>query len=360
MPELQDVPGPRDPAAPHARPIAGVTVRVAVDALGGDRAPEEIVAGAVAAATADIVPVLYGPAGLDTHGLEHVVTTGAVAMDDKPADAVRGKPDSSLVRAVRAVGDGDAEVVVSAGNTGAVLAASLLHVKRLPGVFRPGIAVVLPTRAGPSVLIDSGANADGRPEHLLQFAHMGAIFAEDILDVSEPEVRLLSIGEEPEKGNQLVLDAHELLRESDLRFAGNTEARTLLEGEADVVVCDGFTGNVALKAVEGTIRTVLGAFRSELESDVRGKVGGLLIRPAAGRLRSRLDPEEYGGGYLLGLRGLVVIAHGSSSRRAIASAIRMAARGVEHRVVAHLAEGLPRPRRVLVDSAPQSAANADE
>jgi glycerol-3-phosphate acyltransferase PlsX len=337
-----------------------MTVRVAVDALGGDRAPGEIVAGALEAASPGIVPVLYGPPRLDTHGLEHVVTEGAVAMDDKPADAVRGKPDSSLVQAVRAVGDGEAEAVVSAGNTGAVLAASLLHVKRLPGVFRPGIAVVLPTRSGPSVLIDAGANADARPEHLVQFAHMGAIFAEDILDVAEPQVRLLSIGEEPEKGNQLVLEAHELLRESGLRFPGNTEGRTLLEGEADVVVCDGFTGNVALKAVEGTIRTVLGGFRSELELNARGKLGGLLIRPAAGRLRKRLDPEEYGGGYLLGLRGIVVIAHGSSSRRAIANAIRMAARGVEHGVVGHLAESLPRQRRVLVDSAPRSADSDDE
>ncbi|HJU47826.1 MAG TPA: phosphate acyltransferase PlsX [Gaiellaceae bacterium] len=337
-----------------------MTVRVAVDALGGDRAPEEIVAGAFAAASPDIVPIVYGPPGLDTQGLAHVATDGVVAMDEKPADAVRGKPGSSLVRAVRAVGDGDAEAVVSAGNTGAVLAASLLHVKRLPGVIRPGIAVVLPTRSGPSVLIDAGANADARAEQLVQFAHMGALFAEDILGVREPEVRLLSIGEEPEKGNQLVLEAHELLRESELRFAGNTEGRTLLEGEADVVVCDGFTGNVALKSVEGTIRTVLGAFRTELEVNPRGKLGGLLIRPAAHRLRNRLDPEEYGGGYLLGLRGLVVIAHGSSSRRAIANAIRMAARGVEHRVVAHLAERLPRERPVLVDSAPQSASNTDE
>jgi glycerol-3-phosphate acyltransferase PlsX len=281
-------------------------------------------------------------------------------MDDKPAEAVRAKPESSLVRAVRAVGDGEADAVISAGNTGAVLAASLLHVKRLPGVIRPGIAVVLPTRRGPSVLIDAGASADARPEQLAQFAHMGAVFAEEILDVTAPRVRLLSIGEEPEKGNQLVLDAHELLRESGLRFEGNTEGRTLLEGEADVVVCDGFTGNVALKTLEGTIRTVLGAFRTELEADTRGKLGGLLMRPAARRLRARLDPEEHGGGYLLGLRGIVVIAHGSSSRRAIANAIRMAARGVDHGVVDRLAERLPERRRVLVDSAPPSAANADE
>jgi len=258
------------------------------------------------------------------------------------------------VRAVRAVADGDAQAVVSAGSTGAMLAASLLHLRRLPGVLRPGIAVVLPARRGPSVLIDAGANADARPEHLLQFAHMGALFAEEILGVAEPEVRLLSIGEEAEKGSQLVLEAHELLRESGLRFAGNTESRWLLEGEADVVVTDGFTGNVALKALEGTILTILGSLRSELESSVRGKLGGLLIRPAAGRVRTRLDPETYGGAYLLGLRGLVVIAHGSSSRVAIANAIGLAARGVEHDVVARLEERLSaldrRPDRETADA----------
>ena len=221
-----------------------------------------------------------------------------------------------------------------------MLAASLLHVRRLPGVHRPGIAIVIPTTHGPSVLIDAGANADARPEHLLQFGHMGALFAEEILGIRGPEVRLLSIGEEDEKGDQLTLEAHELLRASPLRFAGNTEGRTLLAGGADVVVAGGFTGNVALKTLEGTISTVLGILRDELTSSVRGKVGGLLIRPAAKGIRAQLDPETYGGGYLLGLNGLVVIAHGSSSRVAIANAIRLAARGVEHEVVERLRERL--------------------
>jgi glycerol-3-phosphate acyltransferase PlsX len=319
-----------------------VTIRVAVDALGGDHPPEEIVAGALAAASPELIPVVYGPEELDTHGLEHVVTTGEpVEMDDKPAEAVRGKPDSSLVRAVRAVGDGDADAVLSAGNTGAMLAASLLYVRRLPRVFRPGIAIVIPTKRGPTVLIDAGANADARPEHLLQFGHMGSIFAQEVLDIAEPRVRLFSIGEEPEKGNQLTLDAHALLEESSLRFEGNIEGRELLEGNCDVIVCDGFTGNVALKTLEGTIRTLLGALRSELGAGVRGKVGGLLIRPAARKLRTRLDPETTGGGYLLGLRGLVVIAHGSSSRVAIENATRLAARGIDHDIVARLGETLP-------------------
>jgi phosphate acyltransferase len=315
-------------------------IRVAVDALGGDRAPEEIVAGAAAVASPEIQPTLFGPPGLEARGLRLVEASESISMDDHAVEAVRAKTDSSLVRAVQAVADGEADVVVSAGNTGAMLAASLLHIRRLPGVHRPGIAVVIPTKRGPSVLIDAGANADARPEHLVQFAHMGSVFAEEILGIEQPEVRLMSIGEEDEKGNQLTIDAHELLRSADLRFAGNMEGRLLLEGGADVVVVDGFTGNVALKTLEGTIKTLLDALRTELGSSLGGKLGGLLIRPGARRLRERLDPETYGGGYLLGLNGLVVIAHGSSSRVAVANAIRLAARGVEHRVVERLQERL--------------------
>ncbi len=223
--------------------------------------------------------ILFGPAGLETHGLELVETTEVIEMDEKPTEAVRAKPDSSLVAAHRAVAEGRAEAVVSAGNTGAMLAAGLLHLRRLPGVLRPAIAVPIPTPKGPSVLIDAGANADARPEHLLQFAHMGAVFAQEILDLPRPEVRLLSIGEEPEKGNQLTLEAHALLAASDLGFAGNAESRDLLAGAADVVVCDGFTGNIALKLLEGTIKTVLDGLRAEISATPRGKLGGLLIRP---------------------------------------------------------------------------------
>jgi glycerol-3-phosphate acyltransferase PlsX len=316
-------------------------VRVAVDALGGDHAPDEVVLGAVEAASDDIEPVLVGPPSLDSHGLTLIEASEAIDMDDHAVDAVRAKPDSSLVRAARAVADGEADAVVSGGHTGAMLAASLLHIRRIRGVYRPAIAIVIPTKVGRSVLIDAGANADARPEHLVQFAHMGAVFAEEILEIPDPEVRLLSIGEEREKGNQLTIDAHELLRAADhLRFGGNTEGRTLLDGEADVIVADGFTGNVALKTLEGTVKSLLDALRTELESSMRGRLGGALIRPAARGLRTRLDPETYGGGYLLGLNGLVVIAHGSSSRVAIANAIRHAARGVAHGVVARLEERL--------------------
>lgn len=312
--------------------------------MGGDRAPDEIVAGAVEAAADGIEPILFGRAGIDTGGLPLVPTTEVIGMHEKPTDAVRAKPDSSLVAANVAVSEGRADAVISAGNTGAMLAAGLLHLRRIPGVLRPAIAVPIPTQKGPSVLLDSGANADARPEQLLQFAYMGAIFAEEILDIARPEVRLLSIGEEPEKGNQLTLEAHALLAASELRFAGNAESRDLLAGVADVVVADGFTGNIALKLLEGTIRTVLDALRAEIEATPRGKLGGLLIRPAARRLRARLDPETYGGAYLLGLRGVSVIAHGNSSRNAIANAIRLAARGVEHDVVGRLAARLPERR----------------
>ncbi len=318
-----------------------MTVRVAVDAMGGDRGPDEVVAGALAAAADGIVPVLYGPASLAAHGLEHVVCDQVIGMDEKPAEAVRTKPRSSLVASCRAIAEQAADAVVSAGNTGAMLAAGLLEVRRLPGVMRPAIAVPIPARDGPSVLLDCGANADARAEHLLQFAHMGSIFAEEILGLPDPEVRLLSIGEEPEKGNQLTLEAHALLAASSLDFRGNTEGRDLLAKAADVVVTDGFTGNVALKALEGTIRTVIEGLRDEITRTAAGRLGGLLIRPASRRLRRRLDPDTYGGAYLLGLRGLAVIAHGNSSHTAIANAIRLAARGVEHDVTGRLASRLP-------------------
>jgi glycerol-3-phosphate acyltransferase PlsX len=331
-------------------------IRVAVDALGGDRGPEEVVAGAVDAGSEQIQPILFGPAGLDTQGLELVETTQAIGMDEKPAEAVKAKPDSSLVAACRAVGEDHADAVVSAGNTGAMLAACFLELRRLPGVARPAIAVVIPSER-PSVLIDSGANADARPEHLLQFAYMGSVFVEEVLGTPNPEVRLLSIGEEPEKGNQLTLDAHDLLAAAEgLNFAGNTESRDLLRGAADVVVCDGFTGNVVLKLMEGTIKTVLDALREEITASRRGRIGGLLIRPAARGMRSRLDPDTYGGAYLLGLRGLAVIAHGNSSRLAIANAIWLAARGVEHDVVGRLAQRLP--ERVLASARSESQRQA--
>jgi phosphate acyltransferase len=321
--------------------------RIAVDAMGGDRGPDEIVAGALEARRDGVDIVLVGDPALETHGLELVPAADVIQMQEKPSEAVRAKPDSSLVASVRAVAEGRADAVVSAGNTGAMLAAGLLALRRVPGVIRPAIAVPIPAERGPSVLLDCGANADARPEHLLQFAAMGAVFAEEILEVTNPGVRLLSIGEEREKGNQLTLEAHELLAASDLRFEGNTEGRDILRGAADVVVTDGFTGNVVLKTLEGTIRTILDALRAEITATPRGKAGGLLIRPAARRLRHRLDPDTYGGAYLLGVRGLAVIGHGNSGGKGIANAIRLAARGVEHDVVGRLAARLPQRTEVV-------------
>jgi glycerol-3-phosphate acyltransferase PlsX len=319
--------------------------RVAVDAMGGDRAPEEIVAGALEALSDTVEPVLFGRrAALESlaQELEIVDVPDIVSMDEKPSDAARDKRNSSMFAACRAVGEGDAGAVVSAGNTGAMLAAGLLEIRRLPDVHRPAIAVPLPAVGGTSILIDAGANADARPEHLLQFALMGAVFAEETLGIPKPTVALLSIGEEPEKGNRLVRETQPLLVDSGLRFIGNVESRDLLSHAADVVVCDGFTGNIALKLMEGTIKTLLEEFRAEILASRRGKLGGLLIRQAVGRLRRRLDPDTYGGAYLLGLRGLAVIAHGNSSRTAIANAIRLGARGargqVVERVSARLAE----------------------
>lgn len=315
-------------------------VRVAVDAMGSDRGPAEVVAGANRARSDGIRPLVVGPRGLDTGDLELLEARDVIEMDEKPTEAVRAKPESSLVVACKAVGDGRADAVVSPGNTGAMLAAALLHIRRLNGVLRPAIAVVIPARTAPNVLVDAGANADARPEQLVQFAEMGLVLSEDVLGVRDPRVRLLSIGEEGEKGNQLALDAHRLLAERVTEFAGNTEGRDLLDAGGEVVVTDGFTGNVTLKVVEGTIKTLLDAFRAEIGETARGKLGGMLIRPAARRLRERLDPDTYGGAYLLGLRGLVVIAHGNSSSRAIENAIRLAARGVEHDVVGRLAQRL--------------------
>jgi glycerol-3-phosphate acyltransferase PlsX len=318
-------------------------VRVAVDAMGGDRAPEEIVAGALAAASDSVEPVLFGRHDeLEpiAEGLEIVHADDIVAMDEKPSDAAREKRESSMFAACRAVGEGDAQAVVSAGNTGAMLAAGLLEIRRLPDVHRPAIAVPLPSIGGTSVLIDAGANADARPEHLVQFGHMGSVFAEEILGIADPNVALLSIGEEPEKGNRLVRETHPVLEASHLDFVGNVESRELLAHAADVVVCDGFTGNMALKLMEGTIKTLLDEFRKEIEASPRGKLGGLLIRSAARGLRKRLDPDTYGGAYLLGLRGVVVIAHGSSSRTAIANAITLGAQGAAGNVVARVAARL--------------------
>jgi glycerol-3-phosphate acyltransferase PlsX len=274
--------------------------------------------------------------------IEIVDATVAIANEDDPARAARARPDASIVQAARALAEGRADALVSAGSTGAALAASVLHVKRMPGVFRPAVAVPVPLPRGTVLLLDAGANVEVRPEHLVQFAHMGAAFSKSVLGVERPLVGLLSVGEEPGKGTSAVAAAHAELSSSLPAFAGNVEGHDLAAARVDVVVTDGFTGNVALKLMEGTARELVNAIRDAARSGVASGLGGLLMRGSLSKLRERLDPESVGGAYLLGLRGLVVICHGRSTRRAIANAIALAERGVAEDVVAKTAEALAR------------------
>ena len=325
------------------------TVTIALDAMGGDRAPSEICLGARDAAVPgrlEIVLVGDGPTVRAEYGgelpagvtLRHAPEQ--IAFDEEPAGAVRSKPESSIVVAASAVREGWAHAAVSAGSTGALLAASTFLMRRIPGVLRPGLAAVIPALAGPITLIDCGANMDPRPEMLVQFAHMGACFAEDVLGCKAPRVGLLSIGEEATKGSSLTLDAHALLAAAPIDFAGNCEGRDALRSEFRVIVADGFSGNVLLKGLEGAGRTLFEELREAAASSTRAKLGGLLLRPALREVAHRHDPDTYGGAYLLGVRGLSVIAHGSSGRRAIRNAILYAARGVQSGVVERMEQGL--------------------
>ncbi len=266
---------------------------------------------------------------------EVVDTPVAISNSDDPAGAVRSKPDASIVQAARAVAEGRADALVSAGSTGATLAAGLLQIKRMRGVYRPGLAVLLPVPGRPTLLLDVGATVEVRSEQLVQFAFMGSAFMAGVMGVTRPRVGLLNVGEEPEKGTPAIAEAHARLAELEsapFEFTGNVEGGGLVSGQADVVVTDGFTGNVALKLMEGTTRTVVGAIRDAIRSGTMSRLGGLMIRSRLGGLRERLDPESVGGAYLLGLRELAIVCHGSSSRRAIANAIGLADRGVQERV----------------------------
>jgi glycerol-3-phosphate acyltransferase PlsX len=278
-------------------------------------------------------PVLAGtPAG----AIEVVDSPEWITNSEEPAAAVRTKRDASIVRAAAAVAEGRAAALVTAGSTGAALAAGLLAVKRMPGVYRPALAVLLPVPGRPVLLLDVGATVEVRAEQLVQFAFMGAAFMRGVMGVERPRVGLLNVGEEAEKGTPSAAEAHALLRRlehASFEFAGNVEGSGLTAGEADVVVTDGFTGNVALKLMEGTTRTLVEAIRSAIRSGTVSKLGGLLIKRRLGELRARLDPEAVAGAYLLGLRAPVIVCHGASSRRAIANAVALAARTVEQDVV---------------------------
>ncbi len=301
---------------------------VAVDAMGGDGAPGEIVAGARLAADAGIPVILVGPPDQvgDTQGLELLACEQVIAMDEEPGSAVRRKKDSSLVRAAELVRDGRASAMVSAGNTGATMASALLRMGRLRGVGRPAIATPLPRPGGPpAFLVDAGANADCTPAMLVQFARMGSAYSSARCGIERPTVGLLSIGEEPTKGNSLTKEAHALLAEEDgLHFAGNVEGRDLLAGPVDVVVTDGFTGNVALKALEGSLRFLVNALLEVFGRDEETRTASEALLPHLLPLFGEIDPDRTGGAMLLGVKGVCVISHGSSSAVAIDNAVRIA------------------------------------
>jgi glycerol-3-phosphate acyltransferase PlsX len=332
---------------------------VALDAMGGDHAPRETVAGAVqAAATGGVRVLLCGPeealeelGGELPPGVDIVHAPQVIGASEEAAFAVRAKPDSSLVQCCRAVREGGAVAAVSAGSTGAMMAASLMHMRRIEGVLRPAIVQPIPSARGAVVLVDCGANADPRAEHLLQFAYMGSAFATAILSVRTPSIGLLSIGEEAGKGNALTQEAHALLAAAeDLDFRGNVEGRDIPRGTTDVVVCDGFTGNVTLKAMEGAAEFLLREIRQAAHSGIRARIGAGLFKHALQPLRDKIDPEGYGGAYLVGLRGLSVIAHGSSSRVAIRNAILHGANGARNQVVERLTEQLGRGARAAAEA----------
>jgi len=317
--------------------------------MGGDRAPGEIVAGARIAAEQFGVPVvLVGPTDGtlgDVGGLEVLEAATHVEMGEDPTRAIRQKKDSSLVVAAEAVRDGLASAMVSAGNTGAAMTAALLRMGRIPGVARPAVATPLPVPGGsPTILIDAGANAECQADWLVQFGQMASAYATARYGIAEPSVALLSNGEEESKGSPLVKEVHERLKAgAGVRFIGNVEGRDLLTGCADVVVTDGFTGNVALKALEGALQVFLGILSSAIATSPETRAAGDVLLPALVPYAANVDPEETGGAMLLGVQGVCVISHGSSSRKAITNAVRGAHDMAERDLVGRVRDAVSRP-----------------
>lgn len=326
--------------------------KIAVDAFGGDYAPEQIVEGALRAAELDgisvilagdetrLKPLINGKAGSKLIDIVHA--PDIIQMDDAPVEAVRGKPESSLVKAAELVKSGEAGALVSAGSTGATMAAALFVIRRIKGVERPAITTLMPTLSGVALVADAGANVDCRPNQLVQFAKMGSIYAEHVLKVHRPKVGLLNIGHEPGKGNQLVQEVYPLLQDAPINFIGNAEGRDVPRGDIDVVVCDGFVGNVVLKFAEGLGDALFGMLKAELTSNVSSKLGALLLQSGLRRIKRRVDYTEYGGAPLLGVQGMVIIAHGGSNSKAIYNAIRVAKEGVEHNIVQTITDSMAR------------------
>jgi glycerol-3-phosphate acyltransferase PlsX len=325
---------------------------IAVDAMGGDEAPRHIVDGALAAVRhfdlgvllvgrADAIEAelqrhqasLMGAADTDRTRVRIVDAPDVVGMEESPSAALRRKPASSIRVAAGRVASGEASALVSAGHTGATVMAAHAAFGMLPGVDRPALAAVIPTRSRPALLLDVGASVECRPPHLLQFAVMGSMFARVVYDVAKPRIGLLSIGHEETKGNELTREAHRLLKAAPVHFIGNVEARDVYSGDADVIVCDGFTGNVALKISEGLVEMVEGLLREELSSTITNRVGSLFTRRALRHFRMRVDYSEYGGAPLLGVAGVTIVGHGRSSAKAIRNAVAMAYRFASTRFI---------------------------
>ena len=319
---------------------------VALDAFGADRGAVEVLRGAQAAAADGIRIRLFGPEeelGDPGKGIEVCPAEDWISNEDDPVATVRARPQASVVQAASDVAAGNSDALVSAGSTGATMTAALFGLKRLRGVQRPALAALLPLPSKPVLLLDCGANVEVRAQHLVQFAFLGSAFMNAVIGVERPRVGLLSVGEEQQKGTPEIVEAGERLAATPgIHFAGNAEGRDLPQGEFDVVVTDGFTGNIALKLLEGTAKVMGGAIRDAAWSNPVSAVGGLLLRPALGKLRGRLHPDTTGGAILLGLRGVAVVAHGSSSADGIANAVRLAAKAAEERAVERTAEALDR------------------
>ncbi|HIK03684.1 MAG TPA: phosphate acyltransferase PlsX [Trichormus sp. M33_DOE_039] len=324
-------------------------VRIAIDAMGGDHAPGEIVTGAVRASEELGVKVLLVgdpqkikaalPPKTNLEGVEIIPAEDAIAMDEEPLNAVRRKRKASINVAMDLVKQQQADAVFSAGHSGAAMASALLRLGRLPGVDRPAIGTVFPTiKAGKPVLIlDVGANVDCRPKFLEQFAVIGSIYSQYVLGTDEPKVGLLNIGEEDTKGNELALRTHELLRENPyISFIGNAEGRDVLSGEFDVIVCDGFVGNILLKFAEAVGGVILQILREELPQGLHGQIGTALLKPNLKRIKQRMDHAEHGGALLLGVSGVCLIGHGSSQAPSVFNAIRMAKEAVDNKVMQQL------------------------
>jgi len=325
-------------------------MKIALDAMGGDYAPGEIVKGAVEAARLGIADVLLVgnelqlKAELAKHpklnNLSIVHASEVIGMDEPPSAALRKKKDSSIAVATRLVKDGQASGLVSAGSTGAQVASTLLSLRRIPGIQRPAIATLLPTLRGGKLMLDVGANADCKPYNLLQFALMGSIYANRIMGINGPKIGLLNIGTEATKGNELTQAAYELLSAAPINFIGNYEARNIPSGEADVIVCDGFVGNNILKFGEGLIISLLSMLQAEMTASVRTRLGAALMLPGFKSIKRRLEYEEYGGAPLLGVQGVSIVCHGSSKAKAITNAVRLAVQCRANRLVEQLSEDI--------------------